>query len=63
MDTTLDALKTPSKKEVYKTGEFLGNKITDAVANSNDVKIVKQEPVEVIITAPEEKDEIINKLR
>ena len=63
MDTTLDALKTPSKKAVYKTGEFLGNKFTDAVATSNDVKIEKQEPVEVIIIAPEEKDEIINKLR
>ena len=32
MDTGLDSLKTASKKVVHKAGEFIGNKITDAVA-------------------------------
>ena len=30
---------------------------------SNDDKIVKEEPLEEIIAPPEEKDEILNKLR
>ena len=49
LDTELDALKTVSKKVVHKsaeaTGEFLGNKITDAVAKSNNDKIVKPKQV------------------
>ena len=53
MDTGLDSLKTDSKKVVHKTGEFLGNKIADTVANSYDNKIVK--PVEEIIIPPEKK--------
>ena len=39
--TGLDSLKTGSKKVVHKADEFLGNKITDPVAKSNDDKIVK----------------------
>ena len=31
LHTGLDALETASKKVVHKTGEFLGNKIADAV--------------------------------
>ena len=39
-------LKTATKELVYKKREFLGNKITDAVAKSNENKILKQEPVD-----------------
>ena len=46
LDTGLDAVKTASKKVVHKAGEYLGNKITDAVTKSNDDNIEKQEPVE-----------------
>ena len=45
LDTGLDSLKSASKKVVHKAGEFIGNKITDAVAKSNDNKILKLEPV------------------
>ena len=31
LDTWLDTLKTASKQVIHKTGEFLGNKIGDAV--------------------------------
>ena len=31
LDTRLDSLKTASKKLIHKAGEFLGNKIEDAV--------------------------------
>ena len=41
MDTGLDASKTSSKRVLYKTGEFIGNKIADAVVKSNDDKNVK----------------------
>ena len=51
------------KKVVHKAGEFIGNKIADAVTKSNDVNIEKQEPVEEIIIPPEKGDEILNKLR
>ena len=54
-DTRPDSLKTASKKVVHKTSEFLGNKTTDAITNSYDDKIVKQEPVEEIIIKPEKK--------
>ena len=36
-----DTLKTASKELVHKKREFLGNKITDAVAKSKENKIVK----------------------
>ena len=60
MGTGLDALKTTSKKEVHKTGQFLGNKITDAVTKSNSNNTVKQEPVEETIFSPDERDKIWN---
>ena len=54
LDTALNSLKTASKKVVHKTGDFLGNKIADAVIHSYDDKIVKTEPVlEVIIMLTE----------
>ena len=40
MDTGLDALKTAFEKVLYKTVEFLRNKIVDAVTKRNN-KIVK----------------------
>ena len=59
--------KTSSKKVVHKTaeeiGESIGNKIADAVAKSNDDKIMTRKPVfdensrnvEEIIIPPEKK--------
>ena len=41
LDTGLDSLKTASKKVVHRAGEYLGNKVADAVINSNDDKITK----------------------
>ena len=61
--TGLASLKTASKKVFHKIGEFLGNKIADAVTNSYDDKIVKQEPVEEIIVPPIKRKQILNELR
>ena len=48
-------------------GEFLVTKIADAVAKSNDDKIIKADEnpriFEEIIISLEKKDEILNKLR
>ena len=62
-DTGLDPLKAASIRIVHKTGEFLGNKIADAVTNSYDVKIVRAKPVEEIIIPPVKREKILNKLR
>ena len=62
MDTGLAAVKTASKKLVHKVGEFIGNKITDAITKSNDDNIEIQEPVEEIIIPSEEKVEILKKI-
>ena len=43
-----------SKKIVFKTGEYLGNKIAATVTKSNNDNIENPEPVEEIIT-PREK--------
>ena len=59
LDTGLDSLKSTSKKVVQKAGEFLGNKITDAVTKWNDDKIVKpdENPRNVLeIIIPPEKE-------
>ena len=40
-DTALDAPKTSSRKVDHKAGEFLEDKIPDAVTKSNKDKIVK----------------------
>ena len=34
IDTGVDVVKTPSKKVVYKAGEFLGNKIADTLSQT-----------------------------
>ena len=59
MDTGLDF----SNKVVHKAGEFIGNKIADAVTKSNYNITEKQKPVEEIIIPPEKRDEILKKLR
>ena len=41
MHTGLDPVKAASKKVVHKAGEFLGNKIADAVTKWNDDNIAK----------------------
>ena len=59
------------QKVVHKAGKFSGNKIADAVAKSNDDKIVEPKHVidkhprnvEEIIIPPEKRWEILNKLR
>ena len=51
------------KKVVHKAGEFIGNKIVDAVTKSNDDNIEKKEPAEEIIIPPEKREEILNNLR
>ena len=45
--------KTICKRYRFLSGEFIGNKTTDAVPKSCDNKIVKQEPVEEIIILQE----------
>ena len=59
LDTGLDA----SRKVVHKAGEFRGNKIADRVTKSKDYNTEKQEPVEEIITSPEKRNKLLNKLR
>ena len=46
------------KKVVHKLGEYLVNKIADAITKSNDDNIEKHEPVEGIIIPPEKGEEI-----
>ena len=36
LDTGLDAVKAASKKVVHKAGEYIGNKIADAVTKSEN---------------------------
>ena len=62
-DTGLNSLKIASKEVVHKTGEFLGNKIADAVAKSDDHKVVKTKPAEEIIIPPGKREEILSELR
>ena len=54
MDKGLHAVK----KVVHKLGEYLVNKIADAITKSNDDNIEKHEPVEGIIISPEKREEI-----
>ena len=52
LDKRLDA----SKKVVHKAGEYLGDKISDAITKSSNDNIEKQEPVEErIISLEKEK--------
>ena len=59
LDKGLDA----SKKVVHKEGEYLRNKIADAITKLNDDNTEKHEPVEEIIIPAEKREGIINKLR
>ena len=52
MDVRLGSLKNASKKLLHQTGESLGNKTANTVANSCDKKIVKTKPVEEIFIPP-----------
>ena len=67
LNTGLDTLKTASKKVVHKAGEFLGNKIAEAVTKSNDDKVVKPDEnprnFEEKIILLQKRDEMLNKLR
>ena len=63
MERGLDAVNTASKKVVQKAGEFIGNKVADVVTKSSDDKIFKQESVEEIMNPPEERVELLSKLR
>ena len=49
LDTGINASKKVIPKVVEATCEFLGNKITDAVAQSYNDRVVKIKPVEEII--------------
>ena len=59
LDKGLDALK----KAVHKGGEYLRNKIADAITKLNDDNTEKHEPAEEIIIPAEKKEGILNKLR
>ena len=59
LDKGLDA----SKKVAHKEGEYLRNKIADAITKLNDDNTEKHEPVEEIIIPAEKREGIINKLR
>ena len=63
MDIEVDAVKTASKKVVYKAGEFLGNKTAGTISKPNNDNIEKQEPVEEITIPQEQREEILNKFR
>ena len=52
-----------AKKVFHEVGEFMENKIADAVTKSNDDNIVEQEPVEETIIPPGKREEKLNKLR
>ena len=65
LNTGLDVVKTASKKVAHKAGEFLKNKIADAVTMSNDDNIEKPDEnprnVAEIIIPLEKRDEMFNK--
>ena len=65
--TRLDALKTDSKKVVYKAaevaGEFKGNKVTDKTVKPKSLPSENSRNVEQIIILSEKRGEILNELR
>ena len=71
LDTGLDSLKTDSKKIVYKTGKFLGNKIANSITRLYGDKIVKTKPavdessrdVEETIIPPEKRRKNIRRIK
>ena len=58
MNTELKA----SKRVVHKAGEFMKNKIADAISTSNDDNIEKQEPIDEIIIPLEKKRKNIKQI-
>ena len=58
MNTELKA----SKRVVHKAGEFIKNKIPDAISTSNDDNIEKQEPIDEIIIPLEKKRKNIKQI-
>ena len=63
MDTGLDFLKSASKQVVDKIGDFLGNKIAEAVTSFYINKIVKTEPVVEIIVLTEKNRRNIKQIK
>ena len=61
LDKGLNSLKNYSKKEVHKTGDF--KEKNDTVSESNDHKVMKQDPIEEVVIPPEKREEILNDLR
>ena len=65
--TGLVALYIASKKVVHKaakaTGEFIGNKIADRIVKAKPLSAENSRQVEVIIIAPEKREEILKELR
>ena len=61
--TGLDALKSASKKVVYKaaegTGEFIGNKITYRIVKPDE----SSRDVEETVIPPEKREEVLSKLK
>ena len=56
-------IKICPKHVSHKTGEFIGNKIADAITKSKDNNIDIQKPVAEIFIPPEKRKKILNKLR
>ena len=65
--TKLDALKTVSKKVVYKVAEaadnFIGNKIADKIVKPKPLPAESSRNVKEIIILLEKAEEILNELR
>ena len=65
--TRLDALKTASKKVVYKaaeaTGEFMGSKVAEKILKAKLVLEANSRDIEEIIIPPEEREKILRELR
>ena len=59
----MDTGPNASKHFVHKPGEFLGNKITDAIPTLNNNNIKKQRAVDKIIIPLEKIEQILDKLR
>ena len=63
----LDALKIVTKKVAHKAadtrGEFVGNKIANKIVKQTPVPDKNSKNVEEIIIPPEQREEILNKVR
>ena len=63
LHTGRDSLKAASRKEVHKTGKFLGNKIAGKIEKPKYVIDKNPRNVKEIIILPEKMKEILKKLR